>query len=411
MKNIRLTFQFYRKNFLAMFLMISVTLYSIILLINALSQILYSTYTEELFSGYAVQDSLYYIPGTYEDTPDGLKEIRDGIAKLDIPGVTGIVQPTLGDSVIYNDLYCNVRLCDEIYRRVFPYFDEGNWLSESYAATSEIEAVVSGYLFQKVEVGDEITVVTNQYSNPPTVSKLKVVGKKNEPAYFPSFGFSSDTVTIQDLFEQGHNTICICDEDANRMYQTNSPGNSDVTRLGSRNLLIMLQNGLSRDEIKEIEKVLSNTGTVIDYAAIIENTDRTITQQLKEQLPRPLLMLFISTFSLVAISIMMINSKLSEYRIYFLCGCSKKRAFLQIFGAISFVPCLVCFVTVIYLYNIPNLYGSLNLLNPFQGVEQQVFGSEIVFAVILYFIIEVALSMIIAFTSLYKKTAIQIYRR
>ena len=411
MKSFRLMLRFYKENWLSLLLLLAVTLYSTSMLMNVVSQFSYANYVKDVFSDPAVQDSVYYMPGSFENTPKGLARIKIDLESRKLPGVKGIIQPVGGVSVGCGELFSNVAFCDATYRDAFSLVDEGRWLSQADAETPEIEAVVSGYLFYDRKPGDEIEVTVNPYGDPPITKRVNVIGAKREPAFLPAFNLTATSVTVPGIFEQGHNMILICKEDAAALLQ--GMGNGDPSFLGipSENLLIRFRENVTEAEREAALSELSETGSFVTHEQIMVNTEEDLAQMRKEQLPRPLLMLFVSTFSMIAIGVLIIDKKLSEYRIYFLCGCSRRKGIFQMLGAISLVPVFAALIDLLYIAVIPSLYGITSLLSPLQGVEKAVYDSDVILALLAYFAVTLLLSVIVPFFNICKETAIQTYRR
>ena len=411
MKSIRLIFRFYRENWLPLLLLLVVTLFATSMLINVVSQFSYANYVTKVFSNPSIQNSVYYMPGSFEDTPEGLANLKIDLESQKLPGVQDIVQPVGGISVGYGEQFSNVFLCDAAYRSAFPLVDEGRWLSQADANTPEVEAVVSGYLFRDIKPGDEIVVETNPYTDPPVTKKIKVIGAKREPSFNPTFGYTSPVVTIPNIFEQAHNSFSICQEDADALLGEARPEHSSVYGIPSSNLLIRFKDSAPEAEIQSTLAKLSETGSFVHYEDVIKATEEGLAQSRKEQLPRPLIMLFVSTFSTIAIGILIVDKKLSEYRIYFLCGCSHRKGVCQMLAAISLIPFFAAMLDLIYIAMIPTLYGNATFLNPFLGTERVAYGPDVVLALIAYFTITLILSVIIPFFNIRKESAIQTYRR
>lgn len=226
------------------------------------------------------------------------------------------------------------------------------------------------------------------------------------------FGYVASTVTAQLLYGQAHNMIAICKDDAPALFKGASHAEEGgIYGRASSNLFVRFKDSATPAEKEQAIAALSKTGGVLSYEEILKASNEAVIQELKQQLPRPLLMLFISTFSMVAIAVLIVDKKLKEYRIFFLCGCSRRRGFAQMLGAVSLLSVISCAVNLAYIAITPFLYGINTPLNPFGGEGKVVYGAQTVWAVLLYSIISLLASIIIPFLSIRKESAIQTYRK
>ena len=140
-------------------------------------------YAKDFWQSSHVENSLYYMPTAFES-----EDPRSGVAKFDLeaqnfPAVDSVLclRSTTGKLL---GKYINVVICDDAYLSTFRPVDGGRWLDED--GTADTDAVVCGYLFDDVSLGETVTVDFG-WEEPKPVT-FTVTGKSWSLPIFPAWG-------------------------------------------------------------------------------------------------------------------------------------------------------------------------------------------------------------------------------
>lgn len=393
MKKLSILLGFYRKNWLSALVLIFILTFALLQITSILGTLGYMNYTKDFLLRSCLENSYYYMPMTFEESP------RSGAAKSELEaqnfsGIEAVVCPQTGTARMMGK-YINVVLCDEAFISTFNPVDSGKWLDQPQA--EEFEAVTSGYVFDGIPVGETITVDFGWERSVPVV--FSVIGKKNEPSFLPSFGAQSGKITSMDLFTQGHNTILVRE---NTELQALLGGEN----LYHGNCIVLLKDEATQEERAEIEAYLQSQGTYIPFSQILANSDESIRQEMKRNLPRPIFLMVVSLASLLSVSVLMIMKMLPEHSVYRLCGCSRIESFgllLIGIGLIGFgggvIPC-----TYILIY--PWL-TSLEMIDP----GATVIDSRLLPVIGCFMLLCILIPVLIAWQQIRKLSPVSLYRR
>ena len=185
-------------------------------------------------------------------------------------------------------------ICDDAYLSTFRPVDVGRWLDED--GTADTDAVVCGYLFDDVSLGETVTVDFG-WEEPKPIT-FTVTGKKLEPAYLPSLGAASADVSAIDLLEQGHNMILVRE----------SSFTQELVEEGGyhQNCLVKLHADAASEQVAQVEEYLISRGSFITSEELLQNTDRAIAAEMRRNLPLPLFLLVVSFVSLLSVSMLLV---------------------------------------------------------------------------------------------------------
>lgn len=327
MKKLRLLAGFYRNNWISCLVLTAILTFALFQMAGFLGTLRYMHYAKDFWQSSHVENSLYYMPTAFES-----EDPRSGAAKLDLeaqnfPAVESVLclRYTTGKLL---GKYINVVICDDAYLSTFRPVDVGRWLDED--GTADTDAVVCGYLFDDVSLGETVTMDFG-WEEPKPVT-FTVTGKKLEPAYLPSLGAASANVSAIDLLEQGHNML---------LLRESSLTQGLVEEGGyHQNCLVKLHADATSEQVAQVEEYLISRGSFITSEELLQNTDRAITAEMRRNLPLPLFLLVVSFVSLLSVSILLVQKTLPEHGVYRLCGCSRRESFSMLLlgiGLMGFV--------------------------------------------------------------------------
>lgn len=403
MKTIKLILKIYYKNILSCLFLFIIFTASIYFFSLALGQFRFITYTKKLYQSSGLQDSIYYMPSGFgsEISRYTLKEQQDILDSTftkvqEFSGVQNIVKSPW----VYNML----KLYDDTLIQAYPIeLTAGEQLSS--ASNSDptnhkgIDAIVGGYEFRNIQVGDTISVPL--YDLKDHTILVHVIGKTTNNLYLPDFGVSSTEMDAQSLLQK-QQSIVICrytPELASYLDQYDVP-------MALPNFFVTINPHSTQEEKDQIFNYLSENGRTATYEDIIKNTNDTIAFTAKTVLPLPLFFLSISTFSLISISILFVYKNLKANSIYYLCGCNKLKGFGLVACAISGISIITGIIAGSIIGNINDMMSSgvLNL----QGYR---FDQMSIWFIVFYILAVLLLSVGIPYLIYRKMSPIGLYRR
>lgn len=413
MKKMKFFFMFYRQNLIAVLILLYLMTISIFNMVELVGEYNYYTYTLKYFTEH-FNKGIYYMPSVKpnQDFRQGNWDYNELKSKK-WSAVERIVNPP-GSFITYEDNAVNIIICDEDFLNTgMSFSDDGVWFTEdSTNYDLPIDVVVSGYMFQYVKVGDVIELPVYNLDN--TFKKTmtaNVIGKDHEPSYTLSLGYSADQVSTTKLFGYGgHNGIYMTAESFKRVYEIED---QDELAYRSENNLICFRDGASEGEIQEVVEELSTRGICISFEDIKAFSKEEIEDQLREKLPMPLFMLIVSTFSMISVGILITERQMDDYKIYFLCGCSRRKSFANIFSAIMLIGFIASAINVAYVLLFPHIFSKITSGSTVEGYLNyfRIMSNDIIIYILGYVLAASLLSVIVPFILMRKKSAMMLYNR
>ena len=153
-------------------------------------------------------------------------------------------------------------------------------------------------------------------------------------------------------------------------------------------------------------KFLKAQGIVATYDEILENTAPVVEEKLRRTLPTPVFFLVIVTIASVSVAVLFVHKKLSEYAIYYLCGCSRRKTYVYMLFGIGLITVVGAGLNILLCVSYPML-ASLGILN----LGNILLDSWSVTSITLYAAFTILLSVSIPFITFRKNTPIEVYRR
>lgn len=178
----------------------------------------------------------------------------------------------------------------------------------------------------------------------------------------------------------------------------------------SNNFLVTFQADASEEEKNEALAFLNQVGSYVTMDDIRTVSRERITEKLRSDLPQPLFMLAVSTFAMIAVSVLLTNKQLRDDRIYYLVGYSRRRSFFSTFGAILGIGLAASGINLAYLLYLNLFFQRLKNANSMRYYNYLVMNNSALY-IILFVVVAAFLSVLIPFAMLRKNSAIELYRR
>lgn len=225
-----------------------------------------------------------------------------------------------GKSQAYDEVFLLSAFGDELLKNINIPMVKGNWFAN---ATKEENLVRFVTDCKTYNIGDIIPITIEDGTNQIKINLL-VIGIAKTPFYIPTTSSTAtkpNVTTIisecepSDIGKYISGIICIDDIE------------SELTPLVKYdfNFHIFFDDSLNKAETNENMEILKLYGTVSTGTEILEETDKTIYENLKQQLPDIIFITLISLVGFCGISLINISSNISVFALYSILGCSKNR--------------------------------------------------------------------------------------
>lgn len=397
MKTIVLLSEFYKKNIIAVLFLLLFMIVSIFNSVELLGYIGFKTFSLKTMNTLNLNDGIYCMPASAD------LQLYNSITQGSYTAIDTVINPPISYIGYGENNVANIIICDEQFIEKFNFADHGDWLSLS-REEEPIEVVVGGSMFSNIQVNQEIELNVYNFDNTFDHSeRVKVIGIDVEPTMGFNFGFTASSVTASDIFSNDNNIIYMSKDDFMRIY------GADVSSRSS-NFIICFDKSASYDEKMQVINHVSQYGRYVTLQDIISESQADLSALLKQQLPFPIFMLFISTYAMLSVAILLTYKQLYDYRIYYLVGCSRKRTFGITLIGISLIGLVAGIINIIYLSILSNFFDFIKAQNFSKYYNYLVLNESIIFIWIFVFFVSVT-AVLIPFQLLRKNTAIELYRR
>lgn len=128
-----------------------------------------------------------------------------------------------------------------------------------------------------------------------------------------------------------------------------------------RNFYVVYQDKVSDLEKENVRAYLEENGSCAPVSEAVDNKLREIIPEIKKQLLIPEIMMGVVIFSCLVITILIMDSRLADHAVYYLCGGSKPRICLIGLVAMLFVTALPCALACAVVMNFASIADVLNI--------------------------------------------------
>jgi len=262
---------------------------------------------------------------------------------------------------------------------------------QPYTSGNSIECVACHGLAKK---GDTLTLHFGE--NP--VLDFQVKGNTEESFLYPYFDTSGDMLTASDLLEEA-NALFVTGEKFLEFFE-------EYEKSYGLNCYVFYKENAGSEEIESARSVIQRQGGYLEISDVLKASEEFELAEVKHILLLPYTILIVITFACCAIILLIMQEKMEEYSIYFLCGCSKRRIAAICFGSLSTMivfPCLLNFLILLFHEKISDIFGFSFGTVIYSG-KQMLFTAFYLFAVLL-------ITGIMEFIMIAGMSPVEMYRR
>lgn len=412
MKNLRLIFEFFGRNKIPA--IIIVITYTVVLFFanDSFGQYRYAAYTRDLMKRVETPDSLYCMPivsdgdmmssDSADPYGDFIDSIEEGAKKC--KAYTPFSRTTYLAGM-FNGTYINCDLFtpDMVERYALP-LSGGNW-SDMNRKNDDgcINAIASGAFFMNMDVGDVAEVELNgKGSADERTLKFRIVGKLAKPYAAPLFNAAGTEMSSRYLYQRLDGLILMENDELSDALDK-CGGYISTTA----NFMTAYKSGSSQEEKDEYLKYFEDQFSVFTYDELMVKSNELISLELKRRLPIPIFLLTITCVALLSISVLVINKKLREYSIYYLCGCSRFKSYAIISGAITLMSLIGGLLNIVFMEG----YYYLTSNGFIKGGGETIYDGFSVLFTVIFALVTAFLSIAISLLIFRKSSPIEIYRK
>ena len=247
----------------------------------------------------------------------------------------------------------------------------------------ENECVLSSQDFSNLRVGDRFEAELFFGSEPNRIAFI-VSSHLVSPYKQLEFGGSGTNLIASDMFSNNPGIIIQADEAVidQLSHYTDIKYYPDV--------LFTIKDGVSDSDTSALISSLSIEGTVESLDDIIGNTEELIRSSFLRIYIKPLVYLIASLFALFSIVILMVRRKSPEMAIAYLTGASRKSIFAQVAGVCFVITVIPTIINIAFVCTAPELNWRGKILG--FGISEEYISSDLVWIVLLYFVLAVIIS-------------------
>lgn len=297
------------------------------------------------------------------------------------------------------------------------YIDFGNNIQD-YAGGDSIECLAGHGAANKDQVLKLSTYGEKEHNEKKRLN-FKVMGVLDKNFLYPDFMTSggASTITASQLLRQTR----LLDKDDKLIDSTAQ--NTEIYVLfvtgekfpdfaGAQechydfNFYVKYKDNASERQKESARKFISEHGDFLKISKIIENSKETEIADIKRITLLPQLVLGVVTFACCAIILLIMQEKMQEYSIYYLCGYSKGKIISLCFGSLSLmiiIPCIINLFIIVFNEKISDAFGI-----SFGTVIYS--GRQILFTMA-YLLLVLLITGIIELGMIVKMSPIEMYRR
>lgn len=399
-KSMRLLSGFYREQLPSFLLILCIMTYGIYSMTDLIGVHNFITYSKRIYEDSPLTEAHYFLPAWKADINDAeTKELFWPPYNAMLEELTGtdgvriIRFPTLSAGCELG--YVTLMLVgEENVDSFIPRMTEGEWFTADSAGLEGIFAGVSQW--DSLAPGDTYPITIDGQT-----LELTVRGRLTEPSYGPALTENSTTITTDTFLHEYENIIYVRETPELRALAENravvAPANFFVDFTDA-----------DPDKREELIALMKQHGRLVDREDILAETDRYIEEECRKKLPIPLFAVTISTFSLISISVLTYHKRRYEYSVWFICGCSRRRALMFMTAGMALVNLLSGGLNLALIAVNPYLFrpdsASVNRTNC-------IIDGRSVGMILLYMAIVMGISLLLAYTSLSAHSPSDLKRR
>lgn len=397
---------FYQHIRLASVLIMLLMTASIFLLTLGYGRYHYITYTTQAWEHSGLENAVYVMPPlTTFDPPNEEQQVKAMDAIQAYPGVKAMLYQRTTPPFTYPASHqegniVTIRLLSPATIEALPLaLQSGKLFSESgLQPDGTLQGLLASPVFDNVQTGQDFELL---YANKEPV-KVHAVGKLRYPYFYPTFETSSNYPSADDLFASTQ--ILLVKETPETMVVLSKL--KDMYFLTNSNFIIDFAPTATEAQrtacLEKVNEQYMNVG----YADILKRSQEAILETIQQQLFFPVFLFFLTTMAFFSLMILTVYRKGSQSSIWYLVGCSKRRAFWYMFTYIAPLGVLPIMLNMLFVCLFPVMGDQI-----LPGFTQIMIGPENVLGNLLYLVLVLAVSFLVPYLMQRRLSPIETLRR
>ena len=170
---------------------------------------------------------------------------------------------------------------------------------------------------------------------------FQVKGTVEKNFLYPKLSVSGDVLEASSLLEE-----------VNALFVTGEIFLTAFEEQGlEHNCYIVYKDDISSEQLENVRNVLKDYGRYQNMSEILEASEEFELAEIRHILLLPGTVLFVITIACCAVILLIMQEKMQEYSVYFLCGCSRQKIAALCFASLSLImviPCILNFFIIFF---------------------------------------------------------------
>ncbi len=237
-------------------------------------------------------------------------------------------------------------------------------------------------------------------------------GERSKPLKFKVMGTTNKDFKYLDFLTSGSNGILAASSivlDVNVLFVS---GEKFLEYVGEEqqyidmNCYVIYESDATEEEISNARDYISMHGEYQEISTIVQTSKDTELKDIKHIIVIPALVLGVITFACLSIILLIMHTKMEEYSVYYLCGCSKRSIVSICFESLSFIIAIPCILNLLVI-------AFSDTINKMTGISfgTVIYSEKQIIFTLIYLIIMLVITGIIEFAMIARMSPVEMYRR
>lgn len=203
-KRLVILFEFYRKNVLAVLLLLVLMASALFYMAELLGYLGFQTCSLQMMEDLGFEDGVYVMAADgFDQWSENKTPAYDSFTAQNFSAVEYVVNPAYAYARWKGD-YLNIVVCDQKFLERFHFADRGDWFTQDVSdPDSPIEVVVGGFEFSGTAVGETLQLekLPDREGQEEALEEVpvKVIGKDVEPTLNLNMGAAGAHIAAEDV--------------------------------------------------------------------------------------------------------------------------------------------------------------------------------------------------------------------
>ena len=192
--------------------------------------------------------------------------------------------------------------------------------------------ILASKLFYDVSIGDSFEL---RFFHPDRLESFTAIGRMQYPYHHMGFNGSATKTTVNDLFTSGDHLMMLGTQENLEKLETLA------SVFPSFNFIFSISADATAEETEALMNRVARTGVMVSLSDILAQSKLEMEEKYREDLPMPVFLMVVSTFSYFSTLILIFKKKELDLAVSHLCGSKRGQCgatVLGTFGLVSVIP-------------------------------------------------------------------------